>query len=141
MPREGTPGGPIFRYPVERPRNRYPRIPFPSRPDLEIPGGLDNLIFRPPSPSRESCAECRSRQDPNVMHFVDPCANQCSGGAGDFEFPDIRIPDRFPEPRPRPRSGDYPIDFPPVNSRDSGVGGALIPAAQLLGEFLGRLMK
>ena len=143
MPRGETPGGPIFRDPFPGgriPRDPFPRIPFPSRPDLEIPGGLDDLILRPPS--RESCAECRSRQDPNVMHFVDPCMNQCSGGAGDFKFPDPTLPDRFPGQRPsRPGSIMDPFDFPPVNSRDRGVGGALIPAAQLLGEFLGRLMK
>lgn len=125
MPREGTPGGPIFDPSVDRGRIRYPLIP--SRPDLEIPGGRDDFIFRPPSPSRESCAECRSKQDPNVMHIMDPCRDQCSGGAGDFKIPDI-IFDRFPEPRPRPRSSDR------------GVNNALIPAAQLLGEFLGRLM-
>ena len=146
MPRERTPAGPIFDspypFPDARPRNRYPRIPFPSRPDLEIPGGLDDFILRERSfPSRESCAECRSRQDPNVMYIADPCMNQCSGGAGDFELPDIRFPDRFPEPRPRSRSSEYPVDFPRVDSRDRGVNDALIPAAQLLGEFLGRLMK
>jgi len=144
MPRERTPGGPIFGYPFPDgriPRNRFPSSPFPSRPDLEIPGGLGDLIFREPSPSRESCAECRSRQDPNVMNIVDPCMNQCSGGAGDFKLPDIRVPDRFPEPRPRPRSSEYPVDFPRVDFRDRGVNDVLIPAAQLLGEFLGRLMK
>ena len=128
MPRQGTPGGPILGY------------PFPSRPDLEIPGGSHDLIFREPSPSRESCAECRSKQDPNVMHIMDPCMSQCSGGAGDFKIPDI-IFDRFPEPRQRPRSSEYPVDFPRVNSRDRGMNNALIPAAQLLGEFLGKLMK
>ena len=113
MPREGTPGGPIFRYPVERPRNPYPRIPFPGFPDLEIPGDFGDSIprDREPSPSRESCAECRSRQDPNVMHFVDPCRNQCSGGAGDFRIPDPTFP------KPRPGSIMDPFDFPPVNLR------------------------
>jgi len=79
-----------------------------------------------------------------VEYFADPCRNKCSGGAGDFRIPDPRLPDPtlpdFPEPT-RPGSIMYPFDFPPVNSRDRGVGGALIPAAQLLGEFLGRLMK
>ena len=125
MPRREDPRGPLF-----------PRFP---RPDLEIPGGLGDLILTEPSSSRESCAECRSRQNPNVMHIVDPCMNQCSGGAGDFKLPEIRIPDRFPEPRPR--SSEYPVDFPRVGSRDRGVNDVLIPAAQLLGEFLGRLMK
>lgn len=143
MPRPGTPGGPIFDYPFPdgRPRNRYPRIPFPSHPDLEIPGGFDDLISREPSSSRESCAECRRGQDPNVMHIVDPCMNKCSGGADDFKLPEIRFLDRFPESRPRPHSSEYPVDFPRVGSRDRGVNDALIPAAQLLGEFLGRLMK
>lgn len=129
MPRREDPRGPLF-----------PRFPRPDL-EIEIPGGFDDLIFN--DSSKESCADCRSRQDPNVMNIVDPCRNQCSGGAGDvsFEVPDIRFPDRFPESRPRPRSSEYPVDFPRVNSRDRGVNDALIPAAQLLGEFLGRLMK
>lgn len=124
------------------PEREYPRGPlFPKFPGtgLETPGGLDDLILRDPSPSKESCAECRSRQDPSVMHFVDPCRNQCSGGAGDFELPDIRVPDRFPEPRPR--SSDYSVDFTRVGSQDRGVNTGLISAAQLLGEFIGRLSK
>ena len=148
MPREDTPGGPIFDspypFPDNRRRNRYPRTPFPGFPDLKIPGGLEDTIFRERYPSRESCAKCRSRQNPYEMHFADPCANECSGGAGDIKIPDPRLPyptfpDRYPEPRPG--SAIDPFDFPPVNSRNRGVGGALIPAAQLLGEFLGKLMK
>jgi len=122
MPRREDPRGPLF-----------PRFP---RPDLETPGGFGDLIFN--DPSKESCADCRSMQDPGVMHFADPCMKQCSGGRGDF---DLRLPDRFPESRPPLRSSEFSVDFPRVSSEYHGTSNRLIPAAQLLGEFLGRLMK
>jgi len=55
---------------------------------MPIPGTLGGLILR--GPTKESCAECRSRQDPNVMHFADPCMHECSGGQSPFDF---KLPD------------------------------------------------
>lgn len=124
MPRREDPRGPLF-----------PRFPRPDL-EIEIPGGFDDFIFN--DSSKGSCADCRSKQNPNVMNIVDPCMNQCSGGRGDF---DLRLPDRFPESRPRLRSSEFYVDSPRVSSEYHGISDRLIPAAQLLGEFLGRLMK
>ena len=74
MPRPGTPGGPM--------------LPPPIFGDKETPTDFGGLIHR--SPSKESCAECRSRQDPYVMHFADPCMRECGGGQSPFDF---KLPD------------------------------------------------
>ena len=132
-------------------------IPMPTLPDIQ--GGSVPMPELPRSggvfggSKNESCMECRSRQDPNVMHFMDPCSNQCSGGAGDvFKLPDMPFPrgeDRYPDPR-IPRYPDGPRDrFPSPDFEllnfprggGSSIPDYIVPAAQLLGTFLGKILN
>ena len=74
-----TPRGPIF-------KDGGYSIPMPTLPDIQ--GGSIPMPELPRSggvfggSKNESCAECRSRQNPYEMNIVDPCMNQCSGGGG-----------------------------------------------------------
>lgn len=127
-----TPRGPIL-------KDGGYTIPMPELPD--ITGGSIPMPDAPGSgrtvPSRESCSECRSRQDPYRMNIVDPCMNQCSGGGGGvFKLPDTPFPrgeDRFPSP-------DFELlNFP--KGGGSSIPDYIVPAAQLLGTFLGKILN
>lgn len=129
-----TPRGPVL-------KDGGYSIPMPTLPDIQ--GGSVPMPELPRSggvfggSKNESCMECRSRQDPNVMHFMDPCSNQCSGGGGGvFKLPDMPFPrgeDRFPSP-------DFELlNFP--KGGGSSIPDYIVPAAQLLGTFLGKILN
>lgn len=124
-----TPRGPVI-------KDGGYTIPMPELPDI-TGGSIPMPGFPGRGPSKESCAECRSRQDPNVMHIMDPCSNQCSGKVTDvFKLPDFPIPgggDRSPSP-------DFELlNFP--KGGGSSIPDYIVPAAQLLGTFLGKILN
>jgi|TARA_R100000084_G_scaffold38026_1_gene15233 hypothetical protein len=134
-----TPRGPILKDGGMVPMPTLPKITGPSMP--EFPDILGGSIPMPELPrggaSKESCAECRSRQNPYEMNIVDPCMNQCSGGGGGvFRLPDMPFPrgeDRFP-------SQDFELlNFP--KGGGSSIPDYIVPAAQLLGTFLGKILN
>ena len=102
MPACDTPGGPpcnphVFDGPRRRPPaypNRYPDFrTLPHYPEGRtrrgLPGIFDDFPGVPsglPGRKKETYEECQSRQDPRVMHIMDPCQGLPHGG---FKLPDL----------------------------------------------------
>ena len=95
-----------------------PNFPGDSKPTFET-------LPYPSGRKKETYEECQSRQDPNVMHIMDPCRGLPSGG---FKLPKID-PDfeRYPN---RPQS--------PVGGSQPSVGQEI---GKLAGMFLGQFIQ
>ena len=95
-----------------------PHFPGDSKPTFETlpyPSGRKN----------ETYEECQSRQDPNVMHIMDPCRGLPHG---EFKLPDLGTDSKLYPGMPQgPSSGSQP-----------SVGQEI---GKLAGMFLGQFIK